>query len=287
MASYRQQMRWQGLSEGSIESRISVLNRCRTALGKSLYDCTTEDLLSWLDSKKVATRTRYTYISHLAAFYRWSMLQGYIEHDPTIRIPRPKVRLGVPRPISIDDVLFAVGNAPTSEVRAMIVLAAYAGLRCMEIAQLDGSDVLDRNDPPSLVVEKGKGGKSRVVPIGPPVLSALRLHGFGSHGPVFRRQHSAMPPWKVSQIIRTHLHDCGIRASAHQLRHTFATQVLRESGGDLRMTQELLGHSSPTTTSIYAAWAQDKAADVVNHLYGGDPAAGHMTPEHTRRYLAS
>lgn len=273
VASYTQQMRWQGMAEGSIAARISVVKRCATALDMSLYDATHEDLLRWLDSKKVTARTRYTYISHLSAFYRWAHLQGYVDQDPTVRVPRPKVKMGLPRPISTDDVLFAVGNAPDSMIRAMVVLAAYAGLRCMEIAQLDGADVMDRTVPAALVIQNGKGGKSRVVPVGEPVLAALRHHGFRANGPVFKHQGKGMPAWKVSHLLRTHLYDCGIRASAHQLRHTYATQVLRTSGGDLRMTQELLGHSSPTTTSIYAAWAQDKAADVVAQLYTSLPAA--------------
>jgi site-specific recombinase XerD len=268
VSSYVQHMRWRGLAEGSIEHRVSVLKRCQAAIGKPIREATTEDLLGWLDSKHIADRTRYAYISHLAAFYRWALLEGQIQTDPTLRIPRPKMRLGIPRPIGTDDVLFAVGNAPTSALRAMIVLAAYAGLRCMEIAQLDGGDVLDRVVPPVIVVENGKGGKSRVVPVGPLVIRSLRAAGIRSQGPVFREKGRQMPAWRVSHLIRQHLHDCGIRASAHSLRHTYATQVLRQSGGDLRMTQELLGHSSPTTTSIYAAWAQDKAAEVVAHLYG-------------------
>ena len=67
----------------------------------------------------------------------------------------------------------------------------------------------------------------------------------------------------VSHVIRKHLVDCGIVASAHMLRHWFATTAYEESGSDLRMVQELLGHSSPTTTAMYTRWSQTRAVDVV------------------------
>lgn len=67
-------------------------------------------------------------------------------------------------------------------------------------------------------------------------------------------------------MIRGHLVDCGIAASGHQLRHWFATAAYEKSGGDLRMVQDLLGHSSPTTTAIYTRWSQTKAMVVVREL---------------------
>ena len=65
---------------------------------------------------------------------------------------------------------------------------------------------------------------------------------------------------------RSTLVACGIQASAHQLRHWFATEVYEKSGNDLRLTQELLGHASPATTAIYTKWSQAKAMEVVAQL---------------------
>lgn len=271
-AAYRQHMKRRCLSPGSIDARLSVLRRCQAAIGVPLAEATTEQICTWLDGKQVCPRTRYCYISHLAAYYSWMIKEGHLDLDPTARIDRPKLRLGVPRPLRSEDVMFAIGTAPTPQLRAMFVLAAYAGLRCMEIAGLDGSDLVFVDDDPSIVVSCGKGQKSRVVPVGSEVVKALERCGAPAHGPVFRRDGQPIPAWKVSQMIRSHLHDCGIRASAHQLRHTYATRLLRASGGDLRMTQQLLGHSSPTTTAIYAQWDQGRASVAVTRLYGEEAA---------------
>jgi integrase/recombinase XerC len=75
-----------------------------------------------------------------------------------------------------------------------------------------------------------------------------------------------MTPVQVSHAIRSHLHSCGVIASAHQLRHWFATSVYETSGHDLRMVQELLGHSSPTTTAIYTRWSRTQAGPAVDAI---------------------
>ncbi len=72
------------------------------------------------------------------------------------------------------------------------------------------------------------------------------------------------PVFHVSQ----HLRQLGIRV-CHSLRHRFATQLYQRSGGDLRMTQDMLGHASPATTAIYAAWDPSRAASVLDDFAGG------------------
>lgn len=253
--------RRRNLSAGTIEKRESATRRVTAHAGKPMLDLAREDIEEWLDSRpKITPRTRYCEISHLAAFYRWAIFEEFTDYDPTTRIIRPKVRVGVPRPIESEDLRRAIDQAPTNELSAMFALAAYAGMRCMEISNLEVSDLLLNHDPPVLVVY-GKGGKERVVPVHPLIEEALRRVGLPKHGKVFDRV-----PWKVSQMMREHLHNCGIVASAHQLRHWFATATYEASGGDLRMVQELLGHSSPATTAIYTKWSQAKALAVVSKL---------------------
>ena len=200
-------------------------------------------------------------VSHLACFYRWALLEELIESDPTVRLERPKLRRGLPRPVASSDVRLALDQAPSAKVRAMVALAAFAGLRCGEIAGLDRNDVLDRRRPPVIHVVHAKGGRERIVPAHPVVLEALRAMPMPRSGPVFGRVRSH----NVTHVLRDHLHACGVSASAHQLRHWFATSVY-ESSSDLRLTQELLGHASPTTTAIYTALAAAKASVVVGGL---------------------
>lgn len=220
-----------------------------------------EDVERWLDSRpKLSAKSRYTEISHVAAFFKWAIREEHLEVDPTVRITRPKVKQGLPRPIATEDLRRAIEQAPTAELAAMLYLAAYGGLRCAEISQMNADDLLENHSPPVMIVH-GKGSKDRIVPIHPDVPGHLRRHGLPLRGPLFPNR----PPWRVSHMIRAHLLACGIQASAHQLRHWFATECYGLCG-DLRLTQELLGHASPATTAIYTKWSQAKAMTVVAQL---------------------
>jgi site-specific recombinase XerD len=254
--------RRRNLSAGTIEKRESATRRVTNHAGKPMLELAREDIEDWLDARpKITPRTRYCEISHLAAFYKWAIFEERTEYDPTARIIRPKVRVGVPRPIATEDLRRAIDQAPTNELSAMFKLAAYAGMRCMEIAGLAVSDLL-LNHEPAVIIVHGKGGKDRVMPLHPEIGEALRLIAMPKYGPVV----PGRLPWKVSQMMRQHMYDCGIAASAHQLRHWFATETYEASGGDLRMVQDLLGHSSPATTAIYTKWSRAKAMTVVSQL---------------------
>lgn len=249
-------MRRRNLSPDTIDKRISVLRRVTAHAWCEPLGLTTDAIDAWLDSRSVQARTRYTDISHISAFFRWAIREGLTTVDPTTRIDRPKVPQGIPRPIDTDDLRYALRQSPTPQLTAMLHLAAFGGLRCAEIAALRSEDINGE-----LVLVHGKGGKDRVIPLHPLAAAALRALGGPAYGPVFD-----MKPWQVSHAIRKHLTDCGIRASAHQLRHWFATAAYEASGSDLRMVQELLGHSSPTTTAMYTRWASGRASVVVAEI---------------------
>ena len=185
--------------------------------------------------------------------------------DPTEGIDRPKLPRNVPRPISDADLALALTQAPP-RTRAMIALGAFEGMRCKEIAGLAREDILEHEDPPIIVITHGKGNRQRVVPLNEYVEIALRSYGLPRRGPVFRKlDGTALKPWTVGQTIGQFFRDVGIDATPHQLRHAFASRVYRETT-DLRLTQELLGHASPATTSIYVQWNSRKAAEVVRKL---------------------
>lgn len=253
--------RRRNLSPGTIEKRESAVRRLVEHAGKPMLQINREDIERWLDARPgIASKTRYTEISHIAAFFKWAIREEHLEVDPTMRITRPKVKQGLPRPIATDDLRRAIAQAPTAELAAMLYLAAYGGLRCAEISQMEAGDLLETHDPPVMIVH-GKGSKDRIVPIHPELPEHLRRHGLPLRGRVF----PGCPPWRVSHMIRGHLIACGIQASAHQLRHWFATECYGLCG-DLRLTQELLGHASPATTAIYTKWSQAKAMSVVSQL---------------------
>jgi integrase/recombinase XerC len=264
LRTYVTHLEWRGVLPSSIEARMRVLSRFESWLdGQPIETATVDQLRTWLESHRdLAARTRYCYVSHVACFWRWLVLEGHAETDITLRVARPKLRRGLPRPVSTEDVATALSAAQDGPMRAMLALAAFAGLRCAEISGMERTDVLERKRPtPLLVITHAKGGRERIVPMHHVVRQALLAMPMPARGRLFE-----WSPEQVSGRMRRHLHGCGIEASAHQLRHWFATEAYELSGGDLRMLQELLGHASPTTTAIYTAWSQTRAFDVVNAL---------------------
>lgn len=262
VSAWLRDQRRRNLSPGTIDKRASAIRRLVDHAQCQILDVERTQIEAWLDARPgLAARTRYCEISHIAAFFRWAIREDITDRDPTVKMTRPKLRPGLPRPIDTGDLRRALEQAPTAELAAMLHLAAFAGMRCAEISALTVGDLRERHDPPVALVH-GKGGRERIVPLHPDVLAALRRHGLPMRGRVF--PHRA--PWNVSAIVRTHLLDCGIDASAHQLRHWFATETYDRSGGDLRLVQDLLGHASPTTTAIYTRWSRAKAALVVDQL---------------------
>lgn len=228
-------------------------------MGKPLTETTREDILRWLDRRKLTAGTRYTYVSSFAAFFCWASEAGMCS-DPTAKLVRPRLPRLVPRPANGDDLRFALAQAPMP-MKAWLTLGAYQGLRCYEMAGLHHEDVLET----VLVVRDGKGGHQRVLPLHPATRSALAL--VAPHaGPLFLMRNGApYRPGTISSYIGRYLKQLGIGASAHQLRHWFGTSVYQASH-DLRMTQELMGHRDPKTTAMYAAYSPEAASSVVGAL---------------------
>jgi integrase len=124
-----------------------------------------------------------------------------------------------------------------------------------------------------------KGHGERVVPASVFVLAELRAAGLPRNGWVFPRHDGQAGPnqaWLISQMCGEHLRSCGIQASLHQLRHWFGTSLYRQTH-DLRLTQAMLGHASPSTTAGYAAYDNSDAAAAIASL----PAPGGQAPHRT------
>lgn len=245
------------------------INRLAGLLPTSLVDATAHDLRRWQRGLAgYSDHYRSSWVSAVRNFYRWCHEQGLLADDPAARgLVQPKVPRGVPRPINEDDLALAV-QAAGGRVRVWLLLAGWCGLRCAEIAALERKDVHDTAETPVVVVRRGKGGHARVLPLPQVAAEALREYGMPRRGVLFPRQdgrRGPVPAWVVSHDVADHLHDLGIDASAHQLRHRYGTRVFALSR-DLRMTQDLLGHASPSTTQIYTQWSPVEAHGVVARL---------------------
>lgn len=262
-------MKLRGSAELTVYARGNALTRMAGLLGCPLLEASAGQLLAWRESLDLAPSTIVRYVSHAREFYRWAAAAGLIEANRAAGLPVPPLARLLPRPIGEEDLAAALAAAP-ARIRPWLVLAGWAGLRAKEIALIRRECVLDSAVAPVLVIaaDATKGHRERVVPMSGFVLGELRAAGLPRAGWVFRRadgRPGPNRPWTISHLVNDHLHDCGIAETLQQLRHRFGTGVYR-ARRDIRVTQELLGHSSPSTTAGYAAYDQEDAAAAVEAL---------------------
>jgi integrase/recombinase XerC len=180
----------------------------------------------------------------MRGFFQWAEDEGLSDADPSRKLHSVRVPAGQPHPVP-EPVLAAALRRADDEVRRMLLLGAYAGLRLAEISRVHSHDI-EANGLRVL----GKGGKTRVVPIHPLIAESLvDVDGwaFPSGG------SSSAKPGNHMGTDYLHRRICdalGPGWTAHSLRHRFASQVYGKTH-DLRAVQTLLGHSKPETTARY------------------------------------
>lgn len=234
------------------ERRLAVLRNGRR-MGKPVAEATKDDLKAWqLTLMHLQPAGQHNEIVHTAQFIKWCHVQGFRADDPTPVIVRPRnVHQQLPRPMADSDVGLVLLTAPYPE-RAWIALAAFCGLRCMEIAALARSEVRDASSP-AVLDFVGKGGKRRVVPLPDRVLAELIAAGMAPRGYLWERMDGQPGPpsaMRVSERINAHLHAQGVNETAHALRHRFGTVLYRETR-DVLLVARMMGHSSTDTTKGY------------------------------------
>lgn len=248
-------------------STIDQKRRCLTRLARVVdpLEATTDDLRAHL-ARPMMAESRATELSHLKSFYKFCLLEGLVDRDPTIRIQRPKVPRRLPRPMPEDDLEMALDLAG-QEVRTILMLAGFAGLRAKEIAGLRGEHVLWEHDPPMLLIVEQKGGGESAVPVCSYLAGQLAL--LPRSGWMFPRHDGnpgPTPPWLISRRANRFLHSIGIGHTLHSARHRYGTKVYRSSGRDLRLTQDLMRHASPVSTALYTWCDPEEGARAVEAL---------------------
>jgi integrase/recombinase XerC len=205
---------------------------------------------------------------------RFLVRRGVLDRNPAreVRGPRPPRKLVSFLPIDeATDLVEGRGVGGAGRLRALAILELlYAsGLRVSELSGLD-ADALDRTDRTVRVL--GKGRKERIVPYGDQAARALEAwlaqRGEGP-GPLFTGARGRrLGVRSIHAIVRRAARSAGItrRVSPHTLRHTFATHLL-DRGADLRMIQELLGHSRLSTTQRYTHVAADQLMRVYDRAH--------------------
>lgn len=229
-------------------------------------------------AKGYAKRTLARKLAALRSFYRYFVREGRMAKDPMSSIRSPKLEKKLPSFLSETDVerllSFPAEDLPGLRDRALLETLYSTGCRVSELVALDERDV----DTVGAVIRVlGKGRKERLCPMGSRALAAVRgyLEGRsrrpdlpGGRGPLFlnHSRHAAgsrLTARSVRRILNRRVEEMSLRAriSPHALRHSFATHLLNR-GADLRAVQELLGHSSISTTAIYTHVSAERLKQV-------------------------
>lgn len=261
--AYLRSLRARKAAQTTISTARTNLGTAERIIGKPLEVATHDDLRRWQEIRaaELSARTLRTQISSVRAFYAWAVLEGVIRVDPTTRLRTPRVAPALPRPIP-ENRLRQAWDAADDRTRAILALAAFAGLRACEIAGLDWSHV-DLDDAMPHLRVTGKGGKERVVDVSPDLAAALTALP-GRRGPVVRRHDGRpgpMTPNLVSKVANDHLRAVGIPDTLHALRHRMATELCRIAGP--RRTAEVLGHANLSTVMVYTRVARDDVRPAV------------------------
>jgi len=206
-------------------------------------------LLDFATSIPLGPRAIRRNLAAVASLCRWLTDIGALRESPATRLPLPALPKSIPRGVSPETVKALLGAARTSLERAVILLLATTGIRRAELTGIRLPD-LDLENGQLLV--RGKGARERVVPLLPETMAAIREFLVGRNGANTDLLFTTMTaPNTVNRVMRRLVRVAGVgNVTPHQLRHTFATQLVR-SGVDIRTIQELLGHANITMTVKY------------------------------------
>jgi site-specific recombinase XerD len=242
------------------EDARRVLLACELDLG-ALATADADELAAWLTAgrdprtgKPWGRQTKATYRQHLRRFFAWAVEEEWIDWDPSTRLPRPRVPKGVPRPCTDAEADLAVTALPMP-FKLHARLARWAGLRCLEVARLHREHVTAKQ-----IYVFGKGDKPAMLPNHPRIWELVESL---PSGPVTRkpRSQAGLDHW-VSTETAEQLRAIGVAITMHQLRHWFATDLLKTTG-NMEYVRRLMRHESMDTTRGYTLVGQTELQDAV------------------------
>lgn len=252
-------------SKNTINSYENDLNKLEEYYkNKDLLKITSKDIEKYIQTLSDLAPTTVSHnISSLKTFYSYFLKQGRISNNPTDGIRSPKLGIHLPTYLTIDEVNklldIEVTDAFSSRNKAILELMYATGLRISEVISLEFKNI-DYDE--CIIRVMGKGSKERIVPVNDYAIKYLKEY-IDNYRPelvkneinnyIFLNNHGRMLTRQgIFKMIKNYAALKNIKKTIgpHTLRHTFATHLL-ENGADLRVIQELLGHSDISTTQIY------------------------------------
>lgn len=272
----------QDKSPNTLRSYRTDLNQFIQIVGdKDVESVTKADIAKFrmiLQAKKKRSSTIARKLACINSFFEYLIDLELVKVSPVTKSHRPKISQKIPSSLSHEEIRIILSSLKNLQEKVIILIPLATGLRSSEILGIKRKDIKVSRDGRlyelSTVLESGfkdgdilflrvigKGNKEREVPlIGEPakvLIEYIKTHSFDRVLPISYH----MFWYRIVEIGKR----VGIELHPHKLRHTAATLAL-QSGAELRVIQELLGHSSPVTTARYAKVGQKQLVDATKNL---------------------
>ncbi|MBW4042468.1 MAG: site-specific tyrosine recombinase XerD [Acidobacteria bacterium] len=272
-----------GLSDNTLAAYRRDLGRYAEHLAASgrteMAEVTTADVSAFLHRIRgedgAAASSAARMLSSVRGLHRFLAEDGLVPDDVAHEVGPPKLPMRLPKAITIDEMARLIGATEGEEPvlvrdRALLELLYATGTRVSEAVGLDVDDLATG----SMVRVLGKGGKQRLVPVGSYARAAIEGYltrvrpmwaakGVGTPALFLGPRGARLSRQSAWLVIQAAAERAGLAAhvSPHTFRHSFATHLL-QGGADVRVVQELLGHSSVATTQLYTLVTADALRDV-------------------------
>ena len=222
-----------------------------------------------LRENKLAPTSVIRKVASLRGFFKWAFSSGIINNNPASTLEQPKVPQRLPKVVSVKEIEEMLHNNLTPLEHVMMELLYSCGLRVSELVNLKLNDI----DLSSKYVRCfGKGSKERIIPMGETAKSVIKeylltrdllikKYNIDSKKLLIKDNGHFISRQDVYNFIHAQGKLIHKNISPHTLRHSFATHLL-ENGADLRIVQELLGHSDVSTTQLYTHISKKRLKEV-------------------------
>ena len=245
------------------------------------YNKVSRSLLSsyikFLSENSIKSSSQVRKIASIKGFFRFLFSREIVTSNPVLSVNIPKVPKRLPRVLSVAEIHKLLSYNLSILDTAIFELLYGAGLRVSELVNLDIRNINIQN---STLKTLGKGSKERIIPFGKKAKIALSkylklrekyvqmgLYGKAKYILFINEKAEIITRQYVYSLIHKLGEDIDKQISPHTIRHSFATHLL-ENGADLRVVQELLGHSSIVTTQLYTHISKARLKEVYKSING-------------------
>lgn len=277
------------LSQNSIAAYINDINKLMAFLDENFKKLNPEKVrinhlrgfIEYINERGVSPRTQARTISGIKSFFKYLLMEGKINSDPTSLLESPKIGRKLPDVLTMEEIDLIIDGVDLSKPegqrnKAMLETLYSCGLRVSELVNLKVTNLFF--DQGFIKVE-GKAEKERLVPVSSKAIEEITryLQGYrkslkvsaDSENVLFlNRRGKKLSRVMIFTIIKNLAEKVGLskKISPHTFRHSFATHLI-SGGADLRAVQEMLGHESILTTEIYTHLDRDYLKNTITHFH--------------------